>query len=211
MARTLLDKETRRQQLLDAAIGVFAHKGYHETSIDDIIREAEVARGTFYLYFAGKKEIFLAVIDHYFELVSGLVSRLMSEDWPARLDRARFREHVLTWLRFFAQHRDLAKVIYREATSIDPQFEDRWNRLSETMKNFLAERVRKLQQEGLLRERLDPHAWALFMEGIFHAVVCNYILQSERPDLEWLADQWVDFVLWGITPVRTRTRAHAGG
>lgn len=202
MARTVLDKETRRQQLLDAAITVFARKGYVETSIDDIITEAGVARGTFYLYFPGKKEIFLAIIDHYFELLTGLVNRLMSEEWPATLDRARLKEHVLRWLEFFAQHRDLAKVIYREATSIDPQFEVRWNRLSETVKNFLIERVRMLQREGVLRETLDPRAWALFTEGIFHISVCNYILQSDHPDLNWLAEQWVDLMLWGMTPER---------
>ncbi len=200
MARIVLDKETRRQQLLDAAIKVFARKGYVETSIDDIITEAEVARGTFYLYFPGKKEIFLAIIDHYFELLTDLVNRLMDEEWPAHLDRARFREHVLTWLRFFAHHRDLAKVIYREATSIDPQLEARWNRLRETMKDFLSERMHVLQEDGQVRRALDPYAWALFMEGIFHAVICNYILQSDQPNLDWLADQWVDFVLWGITP-----------
>nr|BAL59703.1 transcriptional regulator, TetR family [Candidatus Acetothermum autotrophicum] len=208
MARTLLERETRRQQLLDAAIRVFARKGYVETSIDDIIKEAEVARGTFYLYFPGKKEIFLAIIDRYFELVSQLVERLMAEEWPAGLDRARFREHVLTWLRFFAQHRDLTKVIYREATSIDPQFEARWDRLSEAVKRFLIGRVHALQQNGVLRQTLDPQVWALFMEGIFHAVICNYLLTSERPDLEWLAEQWVDFVLWGITPAE---RDHTGG
>lgn len=202
MARTVLDKETRRQQLLDAAICVFARKGYLETSIDDIINEAEVARGTFYLYFSGKKEIFLAIIDHYFELLSELVKELMAREWPAKLERARLKEHVLTWLRFFAHHRDLTKVIYREATSIDPQFEDRWNRLSETVKKFLVERVHGLQKSGVLRETLDPRAWALFMEGIFHAAICNYILQSGRPDLDWLAEQWVDFMLWGITPER---------
>lgn len=202
MARTVLDKETRRQQLLDAAIRVFARKGYLETSIDDIITEAEVARGTFYLYFPGKKEVFLAIIDHYFELLTDLVNRLMSQEWPTRLNRARLKEHVLTWLQFFAQHRDLVKVIYREATSIDPQFEARWNRLSETVKNFLIERVRTLQQSGVLRKTLDPQAWALFMEGIFHISVCHYILQSDQPDLDWLADQWVDLVLWGIAPAR---------
>ncbi|MCS7197843.1 MAG: TetR/AcrR family transcriptional regulator [Candidatus Bipolaricaulota bacterium] len=200
MARIALDRETRRQQLLEAAVRVFARKGYRETSIDDIITEAEVARGTFYLYFPGKKEIFLAIIDHYFELVSELVDRLMGEEWPARLDRARFREHVLTWLRFFMEHRDLTKVIYREATSIDPQFEDRWNRLSETVKHFLIERVRALQRRGHLRQTLDPHAWALFMEGVFHAAICHYILQLDQPDLEWLADQWVDLMFWGIAP-----------
>lgn len=202
MARTVLDKETRRQQLLDAAIAVFARKGYGATSIEDIIQEAGVARGTFYLYFAGKKEIFLAVIDHYFALISELVQRLMAEDWQGSWERARLKQHLLAWLRLFAEHRDLTKVIYREATSIDPQFEARWNRLSETVKSFLIERMHKLQETSQFRKTLDPQAWTLFMEGIFHATICNYILQSERPDLDWLADQWVEFVLYGITPDR---------
>lgn len=200
MARTVLDKETRRQQLLEAAIAVFARKGYVETSIDDIIQEADVARGTFYLYFESKKEIFLAVIDHYFSLVSELVHRLMAEKWQDHVSEANLKRHVLVWLRFFAQHRDLTKIIYREATSIDPQFEDRWSRLSETVKKFLEDRVRTLKAHGRIRRTLDPRAWSLFMEGIFHVTICNYILQSEHPDLNWLADQWTEFVLYGIAP-----------
>lgn len=47
-------KRERRQQILDAAKHVFAEAGYHGASINAIIERAEIARGTFYLYFESK-------------------------------------------------------------------------------------------------------------------------------------------------------------
>ena len=49
-----LPKAERRQQILTVARDVFARRGYHQSTIDDIVAEAGVARGTFYLYFEDK-------------------------------------------------------------------------------------------------------------------------------------------------------------
>jgi len=46
-----LPKNERRQQILSVAREAFAKRGYHQTTIDDIVALAGVARGTFYLYF----------------------------------------------------------------------------------------------------------------------------------------------------------------
>ena len=56
----------RRQQLMEAAKKVFARKGYHSTNVSDIVQEAGVARGTFYLYFEGKRAIFESLLDEFF-------------------------------------------------------------------------------------------------------------------------------------------------
>ena len=42
---------------MEAALSAFGKKGYHDTQVSDIIAQAKVARGTFYLYFDGKREI----------------------------------------------------------------------------------------------------------------------------------------------------------
>ena len=57
----------RREQILAAAQVVFADKGYHATGVSDIIAKAGIARGTFYLYFDGKRAIFDALLDRIFE------------------------------------------------------------------------------------------------------------------------------------------------
>ena len=198
MTRTVLDKEMRRQQLLEAGIMVFARRGYRSTSIDDIIKEANVARGTFYLYFEGKKEIFLAVIDYYFEKLRALFEETSQKKITPKNYRQQLREILMTRLSFFLQHRDLAKIIFREASSIDEAFERRWYELKDVMKEVSGANIQQLQEAGCLRRTISPEAVCLFMPGMFHEAICGYILRVEEPDLDWLVDQWMEFVLSGI-------------
>ncbi|HEY4179695.1 MAG TPA: helix-turn-helix domain-containing protein, partial [Kofleriaceae bacterium] len=56
-------KLERRRQILAAAKAVFAEAGYHGASIHAIIERAEIARGTFYLYFASKAAVFDSILE----------------------------------------------------------------------------------------------------------------------------------------------------
>ncbi len=47
------NKKQKKDSLLDAAFGLFMENGFHKTSISDIVNQAGVAKGTFYLYFTG--------------------------------------------------------------------------------------------------------------------------------------------------------------
>jgi len=63
--RIAADAAERRRQILDAARDVFARRGYHAATIDDIVAATGVARGTFYLYFDDKRAVFEALIDGF--------------------------------------------------------------------------------------------------------------------------------------------------
>jgi AcrR family transcriptional regulator len=56
--------EFRRTEIIDAARTVFARRGFQAGIIDEIAKEARMAKGTVYLYFRSKSDIFKAVIDH---------------------------------------------------------------------------------------------------------------------------------------------------
>ena len=56
--------EFRRSEIINAARAVFARKGFAKGIIDEIAREAGIAKGTVYLYFPSKTEIYKAVLDH---------------------------------------------------------------------------------------------------------------------------------------------------
>jgi AcrR family transcriptional regulator len=66
-------RETRRQELIDAAVAVFSAKGVSAVSVDDIVRAAGVAKGTFYLYFATKDDAVNAVATW---MVDGVADRI---------------------------------------------------------------------------------------------------------------------------------------
>jgi AcrR family transcriptional regulator len=71
------DTETRRAAILDAALRVFGQYGYRRTSMDDIAREAGIAKGTIYLSFASKEEVFRS-------LSSRLAQRMLAGAETAR-------------------------------------------------------------------------------------------------------------------------------
>ena len=62
----------RRQQILDAALEVFAHKGYTAATIPEIAKAAGLAAGTIYIYYPSKRELFVAVIENL--LVAPLIN-----------------------------------------------------------------------------------------------------------------------------------------
>ncbi|MBN1190963.1 MAG: TetR/AcrR family transcriptional regulator [Dehalococcoidales bacterium] len=61
-SRKKMIAEKRREQIIEAASRVFTHKGFSAATVPEIAREAGVASGTIYLYFSGKRDLFIAVI-----------------------------------------------------------------------------------------------------------------------------------------------------
>lgn len=58
-------RRDRREDILRSSLHLFADKGFHGTSMRDIAREANITEGLIYHYFAGKRDLFRAIIDEY--------------------------------------------------------------------------------------------------------------------------------------------------
>ncbi|HVY47420.1 MAG TPA: helix-turn-helix domain-containing protein, partial [Minicystis sp.] len=71
-----MDKAERRQELLRAARDVFATKGFHAAKVDDIVAAANVAKGTFYLYFRDKRSVFSELVDMFFLRLGGAILKV---------------------------------------------------------------------------------------------------------------------------------------
>ncbi len=76
------EKLQRREDILNTARTLFFDKGFRDTTIDDIARAAELARGTIYLYFENKEEIYATVLEEGLETLN----RLMHESYQAESD-----------------------------------------------------------------------------------------------------------------------------
>ena len=88
MARaSAMDPDERRAAILAAARRVFVRKGYHRAGVADIVQEVGVARGTFYRYFEGKREVFAAVLGGVMDEVVGVVRPIdVTRPIPEQID-----------------------------------------------------------------------------------------------------------------------------
>jgi AcrR family transcriptional regulator len=75
-------RESRRQQILDAALTCFSRNGFHNTTTSDIVRESGVAQGTLYLYFKTKDEIIAALADDRHQGEAYITALAQSEPDP---------------------------------------------------------------------------------------------------------------------------------
>ena len=199
----MLPPDLRRQQILDAAIWVFARKGYRRASISDVIERAGVARGTFYLYFDGKEQIFLAIVEDFHARVTRAIAA--ADDIPAfdpaggppALLQASFRR----WLAFFAANRDATAVVLKEGSSIDPRFEKGFADLRKSAVDFFSARYRRFQDLGFVRRSIRPELMAHLLIGMFDELLNAFVLGNADADLDALAADLADFEWNGIRPV----------
>lgn len=101
-------KERKRQSLLAAAYGLFTEKGVAKTSVDEIVRRANVAKGTFYLYFQDKDQLLQ-------QLVYDISARVLEEAY-AWLEERRtpdFVENVLLMLDYIIEYFKRNKLVLR--------------------------------------------------------------------------------------------------
>lgn len=88
-------KEARPQELLDAALELFVEKGFAATRLDEVARRAGVSKGTVYLYFPGKEELFKAVVRHSLTPIIALGSDLLDSHRGRTADL--LRELMQVW------------------------------------------------------------------------------------------------------------------
>jgi AcrR family transcriptional regulator len=87
MMTTSLKAASRKEQILDAARRQFLREGFHDTSLDDIIRESGGSKSAIYQYFKNKEELFAAVVE---DVVGDIINRTFE---PARPDE-KVRDHL---------------------------------------------------------------------------------------------------------------------
>src|SRR5437763_16811667 len=89
MNRRIAQGAATRRHLVEVATGLFTEQGYEDTSIEDVLRAAEVSRGSLYHHFAGKDRLFEAVVEHVEQevIVTRLVTAASRHRDPVRLLR----------------------------------------------------------------------------------------------------------------------------
>ena len=161
--RTARGEKTLRK-ILDAALGEFGQRGFHDSSIVGITARAKVALGTFYTYFDSKEAVFAALVrdmsgqvrDHVAPALQNATDGLDAE-----------RRALASYLGFVAAHKEVYRII-DEAEFVDPAgFRAHY----ETTAERIAARLGHATKQGELRDdgalASEVRAWAIMGINVF--------------------------------------------
>ena len=204
MLRTLTDRSTgqedKRRLILEAAVHVFAQKGYHTSRVGDIAEEAGVAHGLLYHYFRSKDELLETIVRETWRDVLDAVRVVEETDETAR-ERLAGVAKIL--LRAWRRDPDLVRVLVREVTrsatlqrqivEIDQAFA--------SLERIIAQG----QEEGEFRADVDPRMVSYVFYGALEEILTGWVLgQLDDGDEQIAAAEQtvIEVVCGGLTPDR---------
>jgi len=156
-------RAVREPQILEVAGRVFAARGYHAASMDEIAEQADVTKPMIYAYFGSKERLYLAYIER-----SGreLLDRMRTAADPDAAPGERLQAGMLEFLGFVEERRDGWQVLYSEASA-------RGGPLAEevaTLRAAIAGIITRLLTETIPDAHVSADARAA-LDGVAHAVV----------------------------------------
>lgn len=184
--------DERRQAILEAARRVFASRGYHRAGVADVCEEIGVARGTFYRYFDGKRELFQAVLA---EVMAEVVAGVRPIDVAAPIPD-QIRANVDRLVRAITAE-DVCRVLFAEAQGIDDEGDEALRGFYGAALDRIERALRTGQALGVVRAG-DVHLRARVVLGMLKEPVTQAALFGESLDAEGLVAEILAVLTGGI-------------
>lgn len=188
--------EFRCAEILDAARHVFAEKGFTEATVDAIAEAAGVSKGTVYLYFPSKREIYLAAL---MKGVQEMVELTWKEVEAAAGSRARIAAFIGTRLGYFERHREFFRIYHCEFGAIVQPAA-----LRTEFKSLYLQQLKALERvvdEGIKAGEIRPARAATLAAAIFEmtrGVTLARLLGNSEEPVASEAEELTEMVWRGI-------------
>ena len=168
--------DDKRRRILDAAVRVFATQGYEASRVGDVAKEAGVAYGLVYHYYASKDTVLEAVFREAWGrlLAAVALAEQTGEDAAGQLELV-----VKIVLRAWRDDPDLVRLLVREVTR-NPHIQDELDEIGQAFAT-LERMVRRGQADGTFRGDLDPKLAAWMLYGALEEVLTGWVL-GQLPD-----------------------------
>ena len=169
--------ENKHQKILQAAIKVFSEKGFYNSRVSEIAKEANVADGTIYLYFKNKDDILISLFEEEF----GKVVRNMRAELSRERDALqKIKRFAITHLSIVSHHPHLAEVMGVEVRQSTKFMKEYVNQPFIEYLNIIRSVVIEGQEKGLLRRDLTPGVMKRALFGALDEMARYWVLSTKK-------------------------------
>jgi AcrR family transcriptional regulator len=190
-------KQERRRQILAAAKAVFADAGYHGASIHAIIERAQIARGTFYLYFSSKAAVFDSILDQAMAELRARIRRIEVAAPDAPPPQVQLREQVVATLEYIVSDRPLAVLLMSAGHTPDAEATERLDQFFAEVRDLIRRALTTGVELGLVR-RSRPELVAAALLGMIRGVIELVIHETDAPTVDEVVDEMLLVALRGV-------------
>jgi AcrR family transcriptional regulator len=197
----IVDKETKKMEILHAAMQVFAQKGVVNTKMIDIATTAGIGKGTIYEYFRSKEDIFASAYIYFFSMAKSMVREGLSkeDDPPSQLSLV-LNISLDAFMHLGEEYADIMMDFWAEG--IRTKNQDLLDAIN--LKGIYADYRKMIQQilkQGIKKDvfkPMDTHSTAAVLIGAFDGILLQWIMDRKAINLKKVPKVLLNGFLEGI-------------
>lgn len=169
--------ENKHQKILHAAIKVFSEKGFYNSRVSEIAKEANVADGTIYLYFKNKDDILISLFEEEFGKIVQNMRAALDKEKDALQKIKRF---AITHLSIVSKQQELGEVMGVEVRQSSKFMKEYINKPFIEYLNIIRSVVTEGQEKGLIRKDLTPGIMKRAFFGALDEMARYWVLSTQK-------------------------------
>ncbi len=194
--------DLRKDQILDCSKKIFSEKGYYETYVEEVIKEAKVGKGTFYRYFKNKEDLFIALLIKFLNEWEEFASIELSEFKSDNIEEL-FRLLIRKSFKFFKENEELCNIYLRIGPGLNHIFEPYLMQFERKMLNYIILYMEEGVTLGKIRQNLNIELAANIVAGGFLRVDYYYFILKKNSgpgdmDIEKMSETFYQIIMHGI-------------
>lgn len=189
-----MNRKNKRDLILKAALKIISDKGYSAATVDEITEKAGVGKGTFYIYFKDKADLFFSIIEQEFDnLIKETVKAVENiDDFFEKIKKG-----IEMYLLYHQKNHFLLKILIQEKPFTKKRnFENFWEDFFSRW-GIIKEGIRQQIMEGRIKN-LDPDDIIHSLLGMLNATVHRWILSGRKYSLVGKTDTIYQIFVNGI-------------
>ena len=172
-----------KSKILRAGEGFFARKGFHLTTLEEIAKNANIAKGTIYLHFKNKKDLFASVIEKKLDILLKKIKKEVEEQGSPSV---KIKKVTKIHLKFLEQNRNFFRILQSLSGEYKREMErELTEKVIKKNARYLG-MVQHLIEEAINNKEIKPlnaRKLAVILMGIVHSLTINWISQGEKDSL----------------------------
>ncbi len=163
-------EKNRREEIIKAASNLFSKKSYHDVTMEQIAVAVGVAKGTIYLYFESKENLYLGILEHTYKTIESILEKEIAKEDPAP---QKLKKMLRLIFQFYFQNLDVLRILTRDETRLireHYEFTEHW-------RHRRIKLYRKILEKGIKEGSFRPantELMALIVFGLVGSVMFFY-------------------------------------
>lgn len=173
----------KEKAIIEAAIKLYATKGFASTSIQEIVSESGISKGAFYLYFKSKDALMIAILEYYFDYIQKKLEAYEQAQLPPR---EKFSLQLIALFTTMLEHKEFIIMQSREqAIPLNEEVKELMIR-----KYYEAQMFYQNSMRAIYGKEAEPHLWdlALMLDGFFNSYMKLLLFNPDGFKIEQLVE-----------------------